>query len=78
MGRSLTEKEIRAMIPAARARERKAARSEARARSARYNPLLTDIPRFESVDQRMELVTPSVAIGPIVGRAEWTIWLPRV
>ncbi len=38
MGRSgLTEREIRAMIPAARARERKAARSEARARSARYD-----------------------------------------
>ena len=38
MGRSgLTEKEIRAMIPAARARERKATRSEARAKSARYN-----------------------------------------
>ena len=38
MGRSgLTEREIRAMIPAARARERKAAQSEPRARSARYN-----------------------------------------
>lgn len=36
--RELTEKQIRAMIPAARTRERIAARTEPRAKSARYNP----------------------------------------
>lgn len=36
--KELTEKEILAMIPAARARERVAARTEPRAKSARYNP----------------------------------------
>ena len=36
--RALTEKEIRAMIPAARARARVAARTEPRAKSARYDP----------------------------------------
>ena len=36
--RRLTDKEIRAMIPASRARERVVGRTEARARSARYNP----------------------------------------
>lgn len=36
--RELSDKQIRAMIPAARARERIAARTQARAVSARYNP----------------------------------------
>lgn len=36
--KELTQKEIRALIPAARARERIAARTQPRAKSAKYNP----------------------------------------